>query len=132
MLALNQLIDPKTCNNYHPYIINFISGVIGLIFTPILMSFNNDSFTIGYCENMLFFILSFCNFYSFYFKQKSIQFNQNIYRSNINYILIILGYFYSFFILEENIDILFVVGCMIIIFINYYSKISIAENEDDK
>ena len=132
LLALNQLIDPKTCNNYHPYIINFVSNAIGLIITPILMSINNDLFTIGYCENLLFFILSFCSFYSFYYKQKSIQFNQNIYRSNFNYISIILGYFYSFFILKEKIDILIVIGSIMIIFINYYTKISIAENEDDK
>jgi drug/metabolite transporter (DMT)-like permease len=132
LLALNQLIDPKTCNNYHPYIINFISNAIGLIITPILMSINNDLFTIGYCENLLFLILSFCSFYSFYFKQKSFQFNQNIYRSNINYISIILGYFYSFFILKEKIDILIVIGCIMIIVINYYSNITIAENEDDK
>lgn len=132
-IALTSISGKKTCNDFHPYIIVFVSGLFCVSISPIWMNIQGVSLDVTTSDYTLFVFSSFCFFFMFYYNQKFVQMSFFLNKSGINYIIIGLGYGFSIFILDEPITLSDILASVISILVNFYSKIrlEISENEDD-
>ena len=132
-IALTSISEKKTCNDFHPYVIVFVSGLFGVSISPIWMNIQGVSFDVTPSDCTLFVFSAFCFFFMFYYNQKFVQMSFFLNKSGLNYITIVLGYGFSIFILDEPITLSDILASVISILVNFYSKIrlEISENEDD-
>lgn len=133
LIALNAITEKKTCNEFHPYVILFVTGLLGVSFSPIMMSAACNEFKVGIGEFVLLCICGVCGFFSGYYNQKFTQMNLLLNKTSSNYSTIAMGYLLSIGVLDETVTIWDTVASLLSIYVNYQTKLrlEICENEDD-
>lgn len=133
LIALNALTEKKTCNEFHPYVILFVTGLLGVSFAPIMMSAACNEFKVGIGEFVLLCICGVSLFFSDYYHQKFTQMSLLINKTSTNYTTIAMGYLLSIGVLDETVTVWDAVASLISIYVNYQTKLrlEICENEDD-
>ena len=123
----------KTCNDFHPYFIVFLSNVFGIFLSPIFINLYDSVLTIGYCEHILCFLCCISGFFDFYNSHKYAKLGCLLERTFIYFISLFLSYLFSIIILDSNPSLIDIFTTLIIIPVSYYSKLRLesSENADD-
>jgi hypothetical protein len=132
-ISINILMQNKTCNDFHPYFIVFLSNVFGIFLSPIFINFYDSVLTIGYCEHILCFLCCISGFFDFYNSHKYAKLGCLLERTFIYFISLFLSYLFSIIILDSNPSLIDIFTTLIIIPVSYYSKLRLesSENADD-
>ena len=116
--------------NIHSYIIDFGSSLIGIAFSPLLMSINGDYLNISISQYILFLIICFTYFLNHYFESKFI-YNSLGQKLKIfsNIFIVCLYILYSNFLLRENNHLNSYLFLGLSFFINMHARLRIDSND---
>jgi drug/metabolite transporter (DMT)-like permease len=130
--SINVILDKKVCNEFHSYVILFVTGAVSIIISPIFMALFYDRIHLSTRNFSVYFLLGVSCFFKFYFTHKSIEVNSFIINSPIQYLTIGSAYVCAFVIFDEPITLLDLLASALILFINFYSKSRLEDCEDDE
>ena len=132
--AVTSLSERKTKNEFHPYIVNFVSGIFAVSTSPILMNIQQCNFTsLSLSDCLLIFVSTVSFFFTCYYRQKYMQSGFLMSKSGVNYIVLGLAYVFSIFVLDEPVTLSDILASIIAMLVNFYSnlRLELSENEDN-